>query len=156
MIVVSDTSCISNLLTIGHAALLKDIFSEVIIPPAVERELRRFHQAIPSFVRLVVPQSSVGVEALVREVDRGEAEAICLARELRADRLLIDEKRGRAIAQREGIQVIGILGILLIAKNRDLIRSDATSIERLEKEAGFRLSTEVKRAAIAKAGENLK
>ena len=43
MIVVSDTSCISNLLSVGQASLLPRLFGEVPIPPAVERELLRLH-----------------------------------------------------------------------------------------------------------------
>ena len=116
MIVVSDTSCISNLLTIGHAELLTRLFGEVIIPPAVDKELRRFHSVIPNFLKVVTPTQSSLLVRLSRELDTGEAEAICLASELRADRLLIDEKVGRRVAQREGLAVIGIVGVLVTAK----------------------------------------
>lgn len=101
MIVVSDTSCISNLLTIGHAHLLNELFGEVIIPPAVEDELQRFHSDLPDFLRRVAPRDSALLSRLAVEVDIGEAEAICVARELHADRLLIDEKLGR-VARRIG------------------------------------------------------
>jgi predicted nucleic acid-binding protein len=43
MIVVSDTSCVPNLLTIRHAHLLVELLGTVMIPPAVQQELRRFH-----------------------------------------------------------------------------------------------------------------
>ncbi len=69
MIVVSDTSCVSNLLTIGKADLLEKLFGEVIIPPAVERELRRFHSAIPAFLRTVVPTRNDLLARLSRELD---------------------------------------------------------------------------------------
>lgn len=55
MIVVSDTSCISNLLSIGQETLLPRLFGEVLIPPAVEHELLRFHSVLPVFVKCVVP-----------------------------------------------------------------------------------------------------
>jgi predicted nucleic acid-binding protein len=55
MIVISDTSCISNLLTIGYDDLLRQIFGDVIIPPAVKADLLRFHDKIPVvFGRAVV------------------------------------------------------------------------------------------------------
>ena len=49
--VVSDTSCVTNLLVIRQAALLRELFGEVIIPSAVARELRAAHTALPDFIR---------------------------------------------------------------------------------------------------------
>jgi predicted nucleic acid-binding protein len=153
MIVVSDTSCISNLLTIGKADLLEKLFGEVIIPPAVERELRRFHSAIPAFLKVVTPARNDLVARLSRELDAGEAEAISVACELKADRLLIDEKHGRSIALREGLAIIGIVGMLLAAKQKGLLPSLTELLNRLETEAGFRLSQSVRAAALKAAGE---
>jgi predicted nucleic acid-binding protein len=101
MIVVSDTSCISNLLSIGREELLPRLFGEVLIPPAVLSELLRFHVRVPDFVRCVAPAEMGKMASLSQELDLGEAEAICLALELKADRLLIDEAPGRAAALRE-------------------------------------------------------
>jgi uncharacterized protein len=153
MIVVSDTSCISNLLTIGHAELLTQLFGKVIIPPAVDRELRRFHPGLPAFLRVAAPHDAARLARLGREVDAGEAEAICLAWELKADRLLNDEKRGRDIALREGLAIIGVVGVLAAAKQRGLIPSVAALLNRLKTEAGFRLSAAVEMAALRSAGE---
>ena len=58
---------------------------------------------------------------LLQEIDAGEAEAICVACELKADRLLIDEKLGRAVALREGLAIIGVVGVLVVAKQKELI-----------------------------------
>ncbi|WP_293109111.1 DUF3368 domain-containing protein [Moorena sp. SIO3I6] len=66
-------------------------------------------------------QKSVLVQALRQKVDPGEAEAIALAIELHADRLIIDERRGRKIAASMGLKYIGILGVLLEAKNNNFI-----------------------------------
>src|ERR1041385_3783110 len=98
MIVVSDTSCISNLVTVEHAHLLAQLFGEAIVPPAVETELRRFNPFLPDFLHLVSPANTILLSRLTQELDAGEAEAICLASELKADRLLIDEKHGREVA----------------------------------------------------------
>lgn len=155
MIVVSDTSSISNLLTVGHAHLLREVFGEVIVPPAVEDELRRFHSSLPDFLKRVAPRDSDLLARLTVEIDIGEAEAICVARELRADRLLIDEKLGRVIATREGLAIIGVVGILVLAKQRGLVRSVGAILSRLESEAGFRLSPAVKLAALQAVQETL-
>jgi predicted nucleic acid-binding protein len=153
MIVVSDTSCISNLLTIGEVHLLRDLFNEVIVPPAVETELRRFHPTLPAFVRSQVPQKRGKVAELAREIDLGEAEAICLALELRADRLLIDEKLGRRVATREGLAVIGVVGLLITAKQRGLINSVKSALMALESKAGFYLREDLKRRALDAVNE---
>src|SRR5439155_9186365 len=135
MIVVSDTSCLSNLLTVGHVHLLAQLFGEIIVPPAVEEELKRFHPTIPEFVKCVTPQNVSFLARLRTELHRGEAEAICLARELNADRLLIDEKRGREVALREGIAIIGIVGVLVSSKQKGHLSSVTHVLEQLESQA---------------------
>jgi hypothetical protein len=91
MIVVSDTSPISNLVQIDQSSLLQRLFGEVIIPPSVERELRVEHTELPAFVQVRTPSSRELVDQWADQLDIGEAEAIALAQELGADRLLIDE-----------------------------------------------------------------
>lgn len=67
----------------------------------------------------------------------GEAEAIALALELNADRLLIDEQLGRQEASNLGIEITGILGILVAAKVRRLIPSVQPIMDALIAQAGF-------------------
>lgn len=153
MIVVSDTSCVSNLLTVGSVELLPSIFGEVVVPPAVQIELRRFHSQLPSWLRTVVPRDTVQVRLLMVEVDAGEAEAIVLAKELGADRLLIDEASGRAVAQREGVAVMGVIGILLLARRQGRIDKVRPLLDDLRSKAGFWISDAVYEAAISQAGE---
>ncbi len=83
MIVVSDTSCVTNLLAIGRAVLLRELFGEVVIPSAVARELRAAHAALPDFIREQPAKNSPRAQALAIEpLDEGEAEAIVLVEEL--------------------------------------------------------------------------
>lgn len=95
MIVVSDTSPLTALLTVGHAELLPKLFGAVVIPPAVAAELRRSHAQLPDWLEVRALSASNQAAIYARSVDRGEAEAIALAQELQADRLLIDERKGR-------------------------------------------------------------
>ena len=90
---------------------------------------------------------------LGRLVDTGEAEAIALARELRADRLLIDERRGRKLAAQEGISVIGLLGVILLARRNGLIPSARALLLRLDLEAGMYLSLDLRDEALRTVGE---
>ncbi len=80
MIVVSDTSPISNLIQIGKLDLLRDIFGEVIIPPIVQEEilelvsfgidLKMFIAADWLSVHSVRDQSKI--TALLTDLDEGE------------------------------------------------------------------------------------
>lgn len=153
MIVVSDTSALTSLLQIGQVELLASVYSEVFIPEAVRDELLKEHPAIPSLVhcRRVAHQDEV--RRLLQELDAGEAEAIVLAKELKADDLLMDETLGRRIAMREGLHVIGLMGVLLEAKGQGLIASVSKLTEELELKARFRVSTPVKEIIFRAAGE---
>jgi predicted nucleic acid-binding protein len=78
MIVVSDTSPITALLTIQKIDLLRQLYSDVKIPPAVSKELRAYHDSIPDFIQTVPVDDSQLLEKLKRQLDPGEAEAIIL------------------------------------------------------------------------------
>ena len=129
MIVVSDTSPLTALLAVGAERLLTQLFTEVVIPCAVRDELLRSHSALPPWLRVEVVQNLTQARQYAQIVDSGEAEAIELALELRADRLLIDERKGRRLASQEGIPVVGLLGIVLLARRRELIPSARTLLD---------------------------
>ena len=153
MIVVSDTSPLTALLTVGEAELLPKLFHEVIIPEAVRGELLRSHPSLPGWLCVADVKDTAQAERYAQIVDTGEAEAIELARELRADRLLIDERKGRKLAMAEGVPVIGLLGVVLLAKRRQLIPAARVLLQRLENEAGMYLSEEIKNAALVTVNE---
>ena len=153
MIVVSDTSPLTALLTVGEAELLPKLFHEVIIPEAVRAELLRSHPLLPAWLRVAGVKDTARAGRYAQIVDSGEAEAIELARELRADRLLIDERKGRRLAVAEGVAVIGLVGVVLLAKRRKFIPSARALLQQLENEAGMYLSEEIKKAALVTVGE---
>ena len=153
MIVVSDTSPLTALITVGEAELLPKLFNEVVIPEAVRDELLRSHPSLPAWLRVETVRNSAEARRMASVVDAGEAEAIELAKELHADRLLIDERKGRRLAIQEGVPVIGLLGALLLAKRRGLIPSARAPLQRLENEAGMYLSEAIKDEAFKSVGE---
>ena len=133
MIVVSDTSPLRYLAALGGIEWLPLLFEEVVCPPEViaeclhERapsELRSWARSLPPWLR-VVP-ASAGARPLDTDtlLDGGETAALLLARELKADLLLMDERKGRAVAGRLGIAVTGTLGVLVEAALRGLIDFD--------------------------------
>ncbi len=131
MIVVSNTSPISNLAAIGQLELLQQLYGNIIIPPAVYQELINSGDTDPAtlavqtldWIQTQPVLDRVLLETLQTNLDPGEAEAITLAVEIKADRLIIDERRGRNEAMRLGLQVTGLLGIVLAAKQQGLIPS---------------------------------
>ncbi|MFM2295873.1 MAG: hypothetical protein RLZZ350_2286 [Verrucomicrobiota bacterium] len=117
MIVVSDTSPINYLLAIGQIDLLPRLFGKIILPAAVVAELqaadappgnRRWLAELP--VQFEIRTATHPDSALT--LDAGECEAIALAEELHAAAVLMDEKKGRAVARQRGLPVVGTLGVL--------------------------------------------
>lgn len=153
MIVVSDTSPISALLTVGAEGILTELFGRVVVPPAVRDELIRFHKDLPAWLCVESVQDTAESARFARIVDAGEAEAIELAKELHADRLLMDERKGRQLAIQEGLSVIGLLGVVLLARRRGMIPSARALLERIEKDAGAYLAKDLIESALKSVGE---
>jgi len=151
---VSNTSPISNLLQIGELDLLFELFQEVWIPPAVAAELIRFHAELPSTLWIQAPLDRARVQELSTRLDEGEAEAIVLAGELRADWLIMDEKPGRRVARTIGLPLIGVVGLLLKARQQGVISGVAPYLNDLETVAGFFIGKDVKAEVLRSSGES--
>ncbi len=147
-VIVSDTSCISNLLLLGKLDLLKETYHNILIPPAVFSEvlaLENFGKDIQEFKAAswieVIPPGAGAMQIVSRyHLDRGELEGIALACEIKADILIIDEAEGRAVATELGINTTGLIGVLIKAKKNGYITSLKEILDRLMDEAGFRVS----------------
>lgn len=148
MIVVSNTSPLSNLAVVGKLVILQQIYSGVVIPPAVHQELTNLQQFQSEIAPLLnngwlqvqIPQDTGLVQRLLVNLDAGEAEAIALAVELDVDRLLIDERLGRRAALQFDLKITGLLGLLTAAKNLGLIAKVKPVLDALINQAGFRVS----------------
>jgi predicted nucleic acid-binding protein len=151
VIVISDTSAITNLAAVDQLRLLPLLYKQVIIPEAVYRELVDIDPPVPgsaevqaaTWLEVKLITNRKVVERLQSEVrlDPGESEAIALALELGADLLLIDERRGRAEADRLGIKITGLLGILVEAKRNNLIVAVKPLMDALIATSEFRVSS---------------
>lgn len=153
MIVVSDTSPLSALHHIQKLNLLQKLYQQIIIPETVHTELVRCHPSIPSFIQVAAIEDRQIVIKLKKRLHQGEAEAIALTKELRADFVLMDESLGRAVAAEEGVRVVGLLGVLLVAKSKNMIASLSPIIKQLETDAHFRISNALKQRVLEQAGE---
>ncbi|MBW2099803.1 MAG: DUF3368 domain-containing protein [Deltaproteobacteria bacterium] len=128
MKVVSNSTPIISLASIGQIGLLPQLFGMIYIPREVYHELKSKrapgHQEVDaSYFQVKEIQGSAYIGFLLNDLDRGEAEAIMLAKELQADTLIIDERTGYMIAKGQRIHVIGTLTVLLMAKKHGLISS---------------------------------
>ena len=157
MIVVSDTSPLRRLHPIGRLTVLRDLYGRILVPPTVASELRaapHLHECLDwSLLEVLAPRSPERVQSLLKELDRGESEAIVLALEQQADLLPIDERTGRDVASRLEIRRTGLLGVLLEAKREGLISSVTSEIDRLVGVTTFRIDPLVRVEVLHLAGE---
>jgi len=82
----------------------------------------------------------------------GESEAITLASELSAARLILDDKKARRIAQQLGLPVTGTLAVLLRAKQQGFIPNVRDVLDDLAV-AEFRVSDALIQDTLRQAGE---
>ena len=162
MIVVSNTSPLTNLAATGQMGLLSLLFEQIHIPDAVWQELhagdimwpgRKEVDAATWIKRNRVPTSPFLTE-LMSDLGPGEAEAISLALDLKADLILLDEKEGRRKAQRAGLRVMGVGGVLLAAKAQHHLAEVRPCLDDLRQMAGFHLSERVYQTLLAAANES--
>lgn len=148
MIIVSNTSPLTNLAAIGQFHLLHNLYTCVHIADGVWDELHAGgfawpgaeHVAAANWIERHTIEQSTRVHSLLRDLDRGEAESIVLALELGADWVLMDEREGRQIARRLGLQVVGVIGILLDAKAQHQIEQISPLLDALRSVSGFYIS----------------
>ncbi len=124
-LVISDSGPIFSLAIIDKLEILNGLFDGIYIPKAVWEELTRdktagHYQRIVEYFEDKVKEIS-GFNELTFVMDYGESESVILYKELNADYLLIDDKKARNIAENFGIQCIGTIGILSIARDKGLI-----------------------------------
>lgn len=154
--------CPFYLAIVDHLWLLEAIYQTVIIPDVVASELAAARNPkISAMLKVgwLQTQSLTNTQLAdqlqqERGLDAGEANAIALAFELHADDLLIDERLGRQEAIRLGLSIIGILGILLVAKQRSLIPQVQPVMDALLNQAGFRVSPQLYQRVLALAQEH--
>lgn len=161
MIVVSNTSPITNLAAVGQLNLLQQLYSNIIIPQAVYQELTSGGDTIPgaievqtfNWIQVQQVTNQTLVESLLNQLHQGESEAIALAIELQADWLLIDEELGRKVAADNGIKFTGILGVLIEAKQIGLIPSVKSVLDNLISQAEFWVTPSLYNRVLQMAGE---
>jgi predicted nucleic acid-binding protein len=151
-IVIADSSTLISLLDTENFALLFELFQEIIISTEVYREIScKFHHKetidghlSSSKMRLEMVEHDVMYEMLIKRLDAGESESIALAKKESLP-LIIDERKGRKVAQSLGIPIIGLIGIILqLLKSEVILKKEAIKIVEQIEENHFRLSKGLK------------
>ena len=162
MKIVSNTGPLIGLAKIDCLPILKMIASEVLIPPIVHRELlgkvgfesERIDSALDDFIRVTNLQPlEPAIKEVLVDLDEGERQAIGLACTISKDvLLLLDDRAGRTIAEKLNIPTTGLIGILLLAKEKGIIKNIELLIDGLRIQ-GYWISDEIAEIAKHLAGE---
>lgn len=162
MKIISNTGPIIGLAKIRKIFLLKDIAERVLIPPMVHRELfgkvgsesEEIDRAINDFIHVAdLPSIKPTIQRAIADLDEGEKQAISLASSIEGDiLLLLDDRAGRQVAEKLHIPTTGLIGLLLLAKEKGLVKDVISFIKELL-DRGYWLSDEVMDIVIQLAGE---
>lgn len=163
MLVVSNTSPLLNLAIINQLSLMPQQFNQIIIPTAVLSELRiaenlpgsqQLRDAITAgWLTIQSVENQAFVQLLRRELDEGEAQAIALAIQLNADLLLLDERDGRRVARTLGLNLTGILGIILKGWREGQVLSVRELLNQLRQNANFRIAPHLEQQILIETNE---
>jgi uncharacterized protein len=158
MILVADCSALVALSVCNSLHLLEQLFASVAVPETVYWEATRPDkqqaQALKQFLQGKVHQVDLrNYVFLDAFADAGETEAMVLYKQLSADKLLIDDRRGRKVAKINQIDTIGSLGILLAAKAKGILPEVAPLLRQIE-QSDIYLSPDLIATVLELAGEN--
>lgn len=146
---VSNSSCPIALDLVGQLDLLQGLYGTVLVPGAVSYECGT---SLPQWIRVQPIQNQGMSRTLQLGLGAGESEAIVLASETSAARLILDDKKARRIAQQLGLPITGTLAVLLRAKQQGLIPNLRDVLNGLAA-AHFRISDALVQDTLRRAGE---
>ena len=138
MRIVCDSSTIIALERINHLWLLEALAEEILIPHAVNKEIKTKKDIdLPAYFRVREAKDKHFIRQNREYLHIGEIEAIALAKEIKADLLLLDDKQARKLAEKEGMKVSGLLALLIIAKEKGVIKRVKPIVDDLKSQNFF-------------------
>jgi len=148
-IIISDTSCLILFNKIGELQLLKEISGEVFITNTVKEE---FGKELPTWIKIKDPDDGRYQKLVEMELDKGEASAIALSLTLENSILIIDDLKGRKVAERLKLRYSGSFGVILKAKQLGVIQSVKPILSKIKK-TNFRFSQQLFEIILEQANE---
>ncbi len=156
--IVSDTTTLIVLGKLDRYDLLENLFQKIYIPQEVMREVSKKSDGISKKINAhrLFEIKQISDFSLLRLLDGlldlGESEAIVLAKELHMI-LLIDEKKGRKIAKSMGLDIIGLLGVLILNVRKEKIsKEEAVVVLEAIKALKFRVSKKLEESFLLAIG----
>ncbi len=161
MIVVSDTSPVLSLTLVGQLDLLRQLYGSIMIPEAVRDELivdgAAYHNGDEviqqNWIHIRTVTNLIVLKLLQRELDRGEAEALALAIDLKADLILLDEFKARRLADDLDLPHTGVIDLLGEAKRLNYLSEVKPTLDALINHAHFHVSQKLYQRTLQSAGE---
>lgn len=162
MTVICNATPLINFAAINRLNILKATCGQIIIPQTVFNETTGSGfpgtpfvlEAIEKGWLEICPVNTIA-SAIPVELDDGERGAISLALETGVERILLDEREARLVAQQLGLQVVGTLGILLLAKNQQIIQQVRPLLDAMIDIAQYWVNTTLYEQVLKQAGENV-
>ena len=152
MPVVSNSSPLIGLEQIGQLDLLHSLFGEIFIPDGVAAEVSATVRPRP-WIRNQSLLHPLLAETQTPALGVGEREAICLAVEMQASAIILDDEPARKTANKLNLRVIGTAGVLVLAKERQLIGSVRSCLDALV-DHRFYLSRALYELILSRVGES--
>jgi predicted nucleic acid-binding protein len=148
-IIISDTSCLILLSKIDELNLLNRISDKVFVTTTIQNE---YGKELPSWINIKEPNDSHYQKILEMDLDKGEASAIALSLEMDNSIIIIDDLKGRNVAERLNLRYSGTFGLILKAKQIGIIQSVKPILTKV-KETNFRFSEKLFKLILEQAGE---
>jgi len=114
-------------------------------------EVEKARQA--GWVEIALCEDEPILRLLKRDLDEGEAEAIALAINRKADLILLDETEARSVAELYSLPKTGVIGILMRAREVGKVQPLRTELEKLREQGGFWIDEEFYRQVLSAVGE---
>lgn len=151
MIIVSDSGPLITLSKLNLLFILQELFGEIVIPVEVWKEVvergegKAGSEAIEKakWIKVQEVEDDLSVEILCMDIERGEAEAIILAKRINVDMLILDEKIPREIAMAIGLRVAGSLALIHEGIVRGMVNQTLAEITKKMRERRIWISDEV-------------
>lgn len=161
---ICNASPIIGLFAIDKVWILWKLFDEIVMPKAVYEELCMDsvkHQKETEELKRLVScgklqicriQNKELVKTLYGKLHFGELEVIVGAKEQNIKIAIIDEKAARKLAAEFLVDTIGILGILMLAKQKGILLQIKPDLDKL-RNRGYHISDGLYRSVLERAGE---
>ena len=147
--IISDTSCFIVLTNINELELLQKVYGKVTTTIEVAAE---YGETLPNWIEIETVNDNYRQQLLEMQVDKGEASALALALETPNSTIIIDDYRGRKVAEKLKLNYTGTLGVIIRAKIKGIIPSIKPLLSKI-KQTDFRLTNEVEQQALKEADE---